>query len=199
MQSKKKSMIRQASALIPTSWGNFQMSAYSDSAIDPMPIVLFAHPEIDVDTPVYVRIHSECFTGDIFGSLRCDCGEQLHKSMEIIQKEKGALIYLRQEGRGIGLIPKLKAYNLQDNGWDTADANTHLGYHVDNRSYSSAIEILVKIGIKRIKLITNNPNKLAYFDHSPIEVVERIPIIIESSTFNIQYLKTKKEKMGHLL
>ena len=192
-------MTRQASALIPTPWGEFQMTAFANNANEQMPNVLFAHPDLDINKVVYVRIHSECFTGDVFGSLRCDCGEQLHKSMEIIQEQKGVLIYLRQEGRGIGLIHKLKAYNLQDDGMDTVDANTHLGFKIDSRSYDAALEILNNLGIQKIKLITNNPKKVDFFDQTGINVIERIPIVMEEGVYNKNYIKTKRDKMGHWL
>ena len=143
-------LIKQAAALIPTPWGDFMMTAFANGANEPLPTIVLSHPDMKASDNVYLRIHSECFTGDVFGSKRCDCGAQLHKSMEIIQQEKGMLIYLRQEGRGIGLISKLKAYNLQDCGMDTAQANTHLGYEVDARTYEDAIAILDVMDIKSI-------------------------------------------------
>lgn len=146
-----------------------------------------------------VRIHSECMTGDVFHSRRCDCGEQLAKAIEMAAENGGVVIYLRQEGRGIGLINKLKAYNLQDTGLNTADANTHLGFDVDGRQYDLAVEILNDLGIRRIHLLTNNPLKIEAIEHSDIEIVSRIPLVIEPKKENHSYLKTKRELMGHLL
>lgn len=190
-------LFKQAAALIPTPWGDFMMTAFAASSEESLPTMVLSHPDLVASENVYLRIHSECFTGDVFGSKRCDCGAQLHKSMEIIQKQKGMLIYLRQEGRGIGLISKLKAYNLQDCGMDTAQANTHLGYEVDSRTYEDALSILDHFEVKTISLITNNPLKVKAFEHSPINVVARIPIVINGDEHNQQYLDTKREKMGH--
>jgi 3,4-dihydroxy 2-butanone 4-phosphate synthase/GTP cyclohydrolase II len=190
-------LIKQAAALIPTPWGDFMMTAFANGANEPLPTIVLSHPDMQASDNVYLRIHSECFTGDVFGSKRCDCGAQLHKSMEIIQQEKGMLIYLRQEGRGIGLISKLKAYNLQDCGMDTAQANTHLGYEVDARTYEDAIAILDEMEIRSISLITNNPLKLKAFEQSDIRVSARVPIVIDADTHNQHYLNTKREKMGH--
>jgi GTP cyclohydrolase II len=192
-------MKRQAEATIPTEWGNFIMSAYADSPDDFMPNVALVSEKTDTSAPVLVRIHSECFTGDVFHSRRCDCGEQLARSMDMIAQEGGALIYLRQEGRGIGLINKLKAYNLQDEGLNTADANTHLGFEVDARQYDMAISILKDLGIHSIRLLTNNPLKIDAIKNSDIHIVERVPIIINAQSENRLYLKAKKDVMGHLL
>lgn len=190
---------RQETAQLPTDWGNFNITAYSDRADDLMPHLIMAHEDMDVSKPVLLRIHSECMTGDVFHSQRCDCGEQLAKSLEIAAEKKGAVIYLRQEGRGIGLINKLKAYNLQDKGLNTADANTHLGFEVDSRRYDLAVQIMDDLGIHQIHLLTNNPLKIEAIENSDIEVVSRVPLIIEPKEGNMSYLKTKRELMGHML
>ncbi len=192
-------MQRQVEAHLPTDWGNFNILAYADSASDLTPHVVLAHEKFDPSMPVLVRIHSECMTGDVFHSLRCDCGEQLGKAIEMAAEQHGVVIYLRQEGRGIGLINKLKAYNLQDQGLNTADANTHLGFEVDARQYNLAVEILEDLGIHRIHLLTNNPLKIEAIEHSSIEIVSRVPLVIEPRKENHYYLKTKRELMGHLL
>ena len=161
---------RQSEAMIPTTWGNFNMVSYAHSTGELMPHIALVHPEMDpTQGPTYVRFHSECLTGDLFGSKRCDCGEQLDEAMKIIAKNKGALVYLRQEGRGIGIINKLKAYQLQDTGLNTIDANLHLGLDVDSRDYTEAIEILGDLGINKVNLITNNPLKLKSFESSGLE------------------------------
>ncbi len=148
---------------------------------------------------VNLRIHSECMTGDVFGSTRCDCGEQLASSMKYLEDHGGMLIYLRQEGRGIGLVNKLKAYNLQDEGMDTIRANHALGFHTDERDFSVAIAILNSMSVKQVHLITNNPDKMDAFANSGIEIVSRIPIMIEPRPENRHYLTTKKQALGHLL
>jgi GTP cyclohydrolase II len=190
---------RQAEARIPSSWGPFQMIAYAATQKDTMPHLALVAEGFDPALPVPVRIHSECMTGDVFGSKRCDCGEQLEAAMGIAAEKGGVLIYLRQEGRGIGLINKLKAYNLQDAGLNTAEANTHLGFDVDARQYDAAIFILQDLGIHRVQLITNNPDKVSALRRSPIEVQSVIPIIIPAQDENRDYLRTKQDLMGHLL
>ncbi|MFQ5447496.1 MAG: GTP cyclohydrolase II [Saprospiraceae bacterium] len=192
-------MQRQAEAVLPTDWGNFNIIAYAGSPDDPAPHVALVHENFEPSGTVLVRIHSECMTGDLFGSHRCDCGEQLEKALELAAAEGGVVIYLRQEGRGIGLINKLKAYNLQDQGLNTADANTHLGFEIDARQYDLAVEILNDLGIRSIHLLTNNPLKIEAIEHSSIEIVSRMPLIIEPRKENHFYLKTKSELMGHLL
>ncbi len=164
-----------------------------------MPHIAFVAEGFDPSQPVAVRIHSECMTGDVFGSLRCDCGEQLDASLHIVAERRGVVIYLRQEGRGIGLINKLKAYNLQDLGLNTAEANTHLGFDVDARQYDAAICILQDLGIQQVELITNNPLKVEALRRSTLEVVGRIPIVIAPRPESKQYLQTKQDLMGHLL
>jgi GTP cyclohydrolase II len=192
-------MKRQAEARIPSHYGDFTMIVYSEKASEPMPHVAFVAEGFDASRPVPVRIHSECMTGDVFGSRRCDCGEQLDASLRIAAEKGGVVIYLRQEGRGIGLINKLKAYNLQDAGLNTAEANTHLGFDVDARQYECAVFIMQDLGICEVELITNNPEKVAALARSPIKVVNRIPIVIEAHDDNRQYLRTKQDLMGHLL
>ncbi len=163
-----------------------------------MPHLALVHETMDNQGPVLVRIHSECMTGDLFGSKRCDCGEQLDKALELAAENGGVVIYLRQEGRGIGLINKLKAYNLQDKGLDTIQANTHLGFEADEREYDIAIKILKDLGIKAICLLTNNPDKIEAIEHSAIHIVHRVPLVIQPKTENLQYLETKRKEMGHL-
>lgn len=192
-------MQRQVKAYLPTDWGNFNIIAYANSPDDLAPHVALIHEHCDTSQPVLVRIHSECMTGDVFHSRRCDCGEQLEKALEMTASQRGVVIYLRQEGRGIGLINKLKAYNLQDKGFNTANANTHLGFEVDPRQYDLAVEILNDLGIRQIHLLTNNPLKIEAFKHSDIEILNRVPLLIEPKKENHSYLKTKRELMGHLL
>ena len=196
----KKLLARQASATIPTRLGHFEMIAFAASPDELMPHLALVAENFDPKNgPVPVRIHSECLTGDIFGSRRCDCGEQLAVSLKMVAESGGILIYLRQEGRGIGLINKLRAYNLQDAGLNTADANTHLGFEVDARQYGAAVAILESLGIESIRLITNNPEKVAALKRSGIEIAGRIPLVIEPNSDNRDYLLVKKELMGHFL
>jgi GTP cyclohydrolase II len=193
-------MRRQAEAPIPTRYGQFRMIAYADQAHERMPHLAFVAEGFDPhDGPVAVRIHSECMTGDVFGSRRCDCGEQLEASMRIAAERGGVVIYLRQEGRGIGLINKLKAYNLQDLGLNTAEANTHLGFDVDARQYDCAVFILQDLDIQEIELITNNPDKVEAMRRSPVRVRRRIPLVIPLTDDNRDYLHTKQDLMGHFL
>jgi len=196
---ENKSMIRQAEAVIPTPWGNFNLLAFAPTPDEWMPHLALVNENIDFTKPVLTRIHSECITGDLFSSKRCDCGEQLLAAMDRISEENGILIYLRQEGRGIGIINKLKAYQLQDNGLDTVEANLHLGLSVDARDFSISLSILFDIGVKQIRLLTNNPDKIEIFDQSIIELVERVPLIILPQEENKDYLRVKKERMGHIL
>lgn len=190
---------KQAEASIPTPWGVFNMIAFSGEADDWMPHFALVHENLDPNQPVLTRVHSECITGDLFGSARCDCGEQLHNSMELTAKAGGVVLYLRQEGRGIGIINKLKAYNLQDLGYNTIEANEHLHLPIDARSYDVAVQMLQAIGIKQIRLLTNNPGKIEAIDLSSIEVVERVPLMIDPKPENVEYLRTKKRDMGHLI
>ena len=190
---------RQAEAKIPSGWGEFNMIAYAASENERMPHIALVAQGFDPSKPVPVRIHSECMTGDIFSSKKCDCGEQLDASLHIAASQGGVVIYLRQEGRGIGLINKLKAYKLQESGLNTIDANTHLGFEADERQYECAIYMLQDLGIEQVELITNNPEKEAALHNSPIEVVKRIPVVIPPHAENEAYLKTKQDLMGHLL
>lgn len=192
-------MNRQASVLIPTQWGNFTLIAYSDDPEERMPHIALVSEFFESSNAVPVRIHSECMTGDIWGSRRCDCGDQLDSAMALAAREGGLVIYLRQEGRGIGIINKIKAYNLQDEGLDTIGANLHLGFEADARSYEIALWILKDLGVTRVRLITNNPEKISAFQGTGIEVVERVPSITPPVKDNERYLKTKKERMGHFL
>jgi 3,4-dihydroxy 2-butanone 4-phosphate synthase/GTP cyclohydrolase II len=164
-----------------------------------MPHLALVHENIDFNQPVLIRIHSECITGDLFSSKRCDCGEQLLSAMDKISDENGILIYLRQEGRGIGIINKLKAYQLQDLGLDTVEANLHLGLSIDARDFTIALALLSDIGVKKVRLLTNNPDKIEIFNESAIELVERVPLAIVPQEENKDYLRVKKERMGHIL
>lgn len=192
-------MQRQAEARIPTHGGNFQMIAYADKPNEKMPHIAFVADGFDPTRPVPIRIHSECMTGDVFGSRRCDCGEQLDAALQMAAERGGVVIYLRQEGRGIGLINKLKAYNLQDMGLNTVEANTHLGFEADARQYECAIFILQDLGIRAVELMTNNPDKVEALRRSPIEVVARIPVVIPPQADSRAYLETKRDLMGHFL
>lgn len=185
--------------ILPTDWGTFKMLAFGYDQQEKMPHLALVHPDIDISKPVTVRIHSECITGDLFHSKRCDCGPQLDYSMNQILKDRGVVIYLRQEGRGIGIINKMKAYNLQDKGRDTHQANLDLGLAADGRKYDIALEMLDHLEIKEIRLLTNNPDKIKAFNHSNLRVVERLPILIDASEENAKYLQTKKSKFGHLI
>ncbi|MDY6825061.1 MAG: bifunctional 3,4-dihydroxy-2-butanone-4-phosphate synthase/GTP cyclohydrolase II [Thermodesulfobacteriota bacterium] len=191
---------RAVEAVVPTCYGGeFKVIVYENEMEDFQHIAL-VKGEIDKDTPVLVRVHSECLTGDIFGSLRCDCGNQLHKAMEMMEAEgAGVLLYVRQEGRGIGLVNKLKAYNLQDHGYDTVEANEKLGFKADLRDYGVGAQVLADLGVKKMKLITNNPKKIIGLEGYGLSVVEQVPIEIPPNQYNKCYLECKKLKMGHLL
>lgn len=191
-------MKQQSEAMIPTPFGTFRMLAYSRETDNRMPQIVLIHENLQEKENVLLRLHSECLTGDLFGSKRCDCGDQLHQSLERIGKESGVLIYLRQEGRGIGIINKLRAYQLQDEGLNTVDANIHLGFEPDERDYEIASEILKDLGIKSVKLLTNNPLKVDGLNEYGIEVKERLPIVVEANEDNEDYLKTKEDLMGHI-
>ena len=183
--------------VLPTRHGEFEMIAFESGVVD-FPHLALMTKELDLAKPVLTRVHSECLTGDLFGSVRCDCGEQLDLSLDQIYKEGGILLYLRQEGRGIGLINKMKAYNLQDKGLDTIQANHALGFGTDDRDFNIALQMYRLLGVNSIRLLTNNPNKVAVFDNSGIDMVERVPLIIPAQKGNEGYLKVKKEQMGHL-
>ena len=189
---------------IPTEFGVFRVHAYRSSMQDDdahthLALVMGDIKLRDEADSILVRVHSECFTGDVLGSLRCDCGPQLHAAMAAISNEKrGVILYMRQEGRGIGLLNKLKAYKLQDEGLDTVDANIALGFPADMRDYRTGAEILMDLGLKRIRLMTNNPKKITGLEHYGIEIVDRVPLLIKPNEFNAKYLNTKEARMGHL-
>lgn len=190
---------RVAVANLPTEWGDFQIAAYRSLTTNEEFVVLFKG-ELKRDVPTLVRIHSQCLTGDVFGSTKCDCGRQLHDTMRMIQQDgRGAIVYQQQEGRGIGIVNKIRAYALQDLGADTVEANVRLGLAVDLRDYRQCAEILFDIGLCRVKVISNNPLKLQALEEAGLKIVERISIEVDSTEDAAGYLRTKKEKLGHLL
>ncbi len=182
---------------MPTQWGHFKLIAFREKMTDVEHLAL-VKGEWKHDEPVLVRVHSSCFTGDILGSMRCDCGDQLHTAMEMVEKEgKGAILYMNQEGRGIGLVNKLKAYKLQENGYDTVEANLHLGFPMDKRDYGIGAQILRALDITKLRLMSNNPKKRAGLLGYGLEIVEAVPIEICPNPHNEKYLTTKRDKLGH--
>ncbi len=188
-----------ATAKLPTEIGEFRIAGYRSLTSDEEFVVL-CKGEMEADVPTLVRIHSQCLTGDVFGSIKCDCGPQLQVAMEMIEAEgRGAIVYQQQEGRGIGIINKIRAYALQDEGADTVEANEQLGFAIDARNYQQCAEILFDLGLCQVRVISNNPDKLIALEKAGLRIVERIPIEIDTEEPAAHYLRVKKEKLGHLL
>ncbi len=184
---------------MPTAYGHFRLIPFLQKS-NGLEHIALIKGEWDEDEAVLVRVHSSCMTGDIFGSMRCECGEQLHRAMKAIEKEgKGVIVYMNQEGRGIGLMNKIKAYKLQEEGYDTVDANLHLGFKADERDYGVGASILHELGVRKMRLMTNNPIKRIGLEGYGLKIVENVPIEVEVNPYNMRYMKTKKEKMGHNL
>ena len=190
---------KQAQANVPTDFGNFRMIAFSEEENDWMPHMAIIAEDTDLSQPINVRFHSECITGEVFHSKKCECGQQLDASMKFMQENGGMIVYLRQEGRNIGIINKLKAYSLQEEGFDTVEANLQLGLPADDRKFSIAIDILNILGVKEINLLTNNPEKLKEVEDSNIILNKRIALQMSSTKESAAYLQTKKDYFGHLL
>ncbi len=194
-----KTVERIAEAKLPTDSGEFRIIGYR-SIISEEEFVVLARGIFDAEKPTLVRIHSQCLTGDVFGSTKCDCGQQLQAAMKLIAEENcGAIVYQQQEGRGIGIINKIRAYALQDAGADTIEANERLGLAVDSRRYEQCAEILLDLGLRRVRLMTNNPEKIRAVENCGLEIVERVPLAIKFYSALRGYLKTKREKMGHII
>ena len=186
-------------ARLPTEIGEFRIAGYRSLISDEEFVVLYKG-KFDENIPTLVRIHSQCLTGDVFGSIKCDCGPQLHRAMQLIEREgRGAIVYQQQEGRGIGIINKIRAYALQDEGADTVEANEKLGFAVDARNYQQCAEILFDLGLCKVRVMSNNPDKLEALEKAGLQIVERVPIEVDAEEPAAHYLKTKKEKLGHLL
>src|SRR5437879_3412113 len=193
------SVQRVAEAKLPTEWGDFLIAGYRSLTSDEEFVVLYKG-ELRPDIPTLVRIHSQCLTGDVFGSTKCDCGPQLHRTLQMIQEEgHGAIVYQQQEGRGIGILNKIRAYALQDEGADTVEANERLDLPVDSREYTQCAEVLFDLGLCKVKVISNNPGKLRALEEAGLQIVESVSIEIPPTESAEKYLQTKKEKMGHLL
>jgi 3,4-dihydroxy 2-butanone 4-phosphate synthase/GTP cyclohydrolase II len=198
-RTREKLVERVETVNMPTDYGNFDLHLYR-SKIDGQHHVALVRGEVAGQKNVLVRVHSECLTGDVFGSRRCDCGPQLHQAMrQVAEAGRGVIVYMRQEGRGIGLAPKIKAYKLQEQGYDTVEANKKLGYGTDLREYGLGAQILVDLGLKTIRLLTNNPKKVVGLEGYGLKITEQVPIRVKSNPHNERYLKVKREKMGHLL
>jgi len=198
-QMREGEVVCEGEVSLPTPYGNFQCRIYRSSLDEKEHLVLFTGDLGGDDAPL-VRVHSECLTGDVLHSMRCDCGDQLKECMKRVQKAgRGVILYMRQEGRGIGLGAKLKAYFLEDQGLDTVDANLHLGYGADQREYRSSALILRDLGVTRVRLLTNNPAKIEGLRNNDIEVVERLSVIVPGNPHNARYLETKRTRLGHLL
>ena len=196
---REKLVQRIVATKLPSRYGEFQVYLYK-SVTDQKDHVALVKGMISPDQPTLVRVHSECLTGDVFGSLRCDCNEQLVAAMQLVEKEgRGVVLYMRQEGRGIGLLNKLKAYRLQDDGLDTVEANEKLGFRADLRDYGIGAQILRDIGVGKMRLMTNNPKKVVGLSGYGLEIVERVPLEVDPNFFNERYLKAKRDKMGHLI
>jgi 3,4-dihydroxy 2-butanone 4-phosphate synthase/GTP cyclohydrolase II len=197
--SQTISVEKVATAKLPTQYGDFCIAGYRSLNSSEEFVVLYKG-EMRKDVPTLVRIHSQCLTGDVFGSIKCDCGPQLQKAIELIQAEgRGAVVYQQQEGRGIGIINKIRAYALQDNGADTVEANEKLGFEIDGRNYQQCAEILFDLGLCKVRVMSNNPDKILALENAGLQVVERVPIEVEAQEPAAHYLKTNREKMGHLL
>lgn len=193
------SVERVAVANLPTEWGDFKIAGYRSKTSSEDFVAIFKG-ELRPDIPTLVRIHSQCLTGDVFGSTKCDCGPQLHNAMQMIQKEgRGAIVYQQQEGRGIGIINKIRAYELQDKGADTVEANERLGLAVDAREYRQCAEVMFDLGLCKVRVLSNNPGKLRALEEAGLEIVERVALEVKANRRAANYLQTKKEKMGHLL
>jgi 3,4-dihydroxy 2-butanone 4-phosphate synthase/GTP cyclohydrolase II len=196
--TKEKLVRRAAQTRLPTDYGEFQVIAYETTVDDRLPLALVLG-EVAGPDPVLIRVHSECLTGDVFGSHRCDCGSQLYKALAIISAEgRGVLVYMRQEGRGIGLLNKLRAYELQDQGKDTVEANHALGFRADLRHYGIGAQILLDLGVRKLRILTNNPKKIVGIEGYGLQVMERLPLEIPPTEANRRYLATKQQKLGHL-
>ena len=197
---QKESLVERGQEVdMPTEWGHFKLIPFRQKS-NGLEHFAQVKGEWKADEPILVRVHSSCATGDILGSKRCDCGEQLHKAMQMIEAEgRGALVYMMQEGRGIGLMNKIAAYKLQEEGYDTVDANTHLGFKPDERDYGCGAQILRQLGIQKMRLLTNNPVKRVGLEAYGLEIVENVPIEVTPNEYNIRYLKTKQNRMGHTL